>query len=63
MLPRAFDNEADMDNPAGRFVDEELPNKYRLLIPAALRRAYALADETIEALERIERHLRDHDDD
>jgi hypothetical protein len=37
-----------MDNPAGQFVDEELPNKYRPLIPAALCRAYALADEAIE---------------
>ena len=37
-----------MDNPAGQFVDEELPNKYRPLIPAALRRAYGLANEAIE---------------
>lgn len=37
-----------VDNPAEQFVDEELPKKLRPLIPAALRRAYALADETIE---------------
>jgi hypothetical protein len=48
LLARAFVNEADMDNLAGQFVDEELPNKYRPLISVALRRAYALADEAIE---------------
>jgi hypothetical protein len=37
-----------MSNPAEHFVDEELPKKYRPLIAAALRRAYALADEAIE---------------
>jgi hypothetical protein len=37
-----------MGNPAEQFVDEELPKKWRPLIPAALCRAYALADEAVE---------------
>jgi hypothetical protein len=37
-----------MDNAAEQFVDEEWPRRYRPLIPAALFRAYALADEAIE---------------
>jgi hypothetical protein len=37
-----------MASPAAQFVDEEWPNRYRPLIPAALRRAYAAADEVIE---------------
>jgi hypothetical protein len=36
------------DNPAEIFVDEEVPQSIRRLIPSALRRAYAAADETIE---------------
>lgn len=37
-----------VDNPAEQFVDTEVPKKIRPLIPAALRRAYTLADEAIE---------------
>jgi hypothetical protein len=35
-------------NPAQRFVDEEVPSRIRHLLPSALRRAYAAADQTIE---------------
>ncbi|HLN85703.1 MAG TPA: hypothetical protein VK200_04560 [Candidatus Limnocylindrales bacterium] len=50
LLSDAFDNGTNMDNPAAQFVDEEWPNKYRPLIPAALRRAYLLADEAIDRI-------------
>jgi hypothetical protein len=36
------------DNPAEIFVNEEVPQPVRRIIPSALRRAYATADETID---------------
>lgn len=38
----------DADNPAERFVDDEVPQALRHLFPSALRRAYAAADDTID---------------
>lgn len=38
-------------NPAQDLVDSEFPEKYRGLIPAALKRAYAAADQAFERLE------------
>jgi hypothetical protein len=35
-------------NPAEEFIDEEVPQELRHLIPSALRRAYALADGTMD---------------
>lgn len=42
---------AGASNPARELIDEEFPEIYRPLIPAALRRAYAGADQAYERLE------------
>ncbi|EJN04213.1 hypothetical protein [Phyllobacterium sp. YR531] len=42
---------ATATNPAQDLVDEEFPSIYRPLVPAALKRAYASADQAFEKLE------------
>lgn len=41
----------DAVNPAQDLMDEEFPDLYRPLVPAALKRAYASADQAFERLE------------
>lgn len=41
----------EASNPARELIDEEFPEIYRPFVPAALKRAYASADQAIESID------------